>query len=682
MAGETKKKFAILGVASLVLVAMVVAVTLGTQNSETDNYSHQEVSDSQKAIQTICAPTDYKETCIKSLESEAGNTTDPKELIQAAFKVTTNYINAAAKNSTVLQELQKDPRTKLALENCKELAQHAVEDLERSFAKFQTFDFNDIDELLIDIKVWLSGALTYQQTCLDGFEGAEGDAGEKMRQSLQTSMELTSNGLAMINDISSVLTSLDLPAFTNRRLLSDDVLGHGMENLPSWIDAGRRRLLRARRRTVRPNLIVAKDGSGNFTTINEALQHVPKNGEKPFVLYIKEGVYEEKVTFNKTFLHLMVIGDGPTRTRITGKLNYIDGVPTYHTATVAVLGDFFIAKDIGFENAAGPEKHQAVAVRVGADKAIFFNCHFDGYQDTLYAHTYRQFYRNCKISGTIDFVFGDSAAVLQNCTLEVRKPLDNQQCIVTAQGRKDVRQPTALVLQNCSIVADPAYFPFRFQLKSYLGRPWKEFSRTIIMESFIDDLIQPEGWLAWNGSFALDTLFYAEFNNRGPASNKMLRAQWNGVKELPSSRVERFLPAKFIEGNTWVKSARIPYNPGFIYPLPKEDSNAKYSPVAPEETKDLGSGKTKEEYYVRQEPSTDNVDAGSASIAAPPLTSFGYAPASSPVAAPAPSTIPVAAPASSPIPVAAPAPSPIPIPTPTPIPRSVSRLKWLVGKIW
>ncbi|XP_027109707.1 probable pectinesterase/pectinesterase inhibitor 58 [Coffea arabica] len=660
MAGQAKKKFAILGVASLVLVAMVVAVTLGTQNSDTDNYNHQEVSDSQKAIQTICEPTDYKETCIKTLQAEAGNSTDPKELIQAAFKVTTNYINEAAKNSTVLQELQKDPRTKLALENCKELAHQAVEDLERSFAKFQTFDFSNIDDMLADIKVWLSGALTYQQTCLDGFEGAEGDAGEKMRQSLETSMELTSNGLAMINDISSVLTSLELPAFTNRRLLSDDILGHGMDILPSWIDEGRRRLLRAKPSKVKPDLIVAKDGSGNFTTINEALLNITKNEEKRFVLYIKEGVYEEKVTFHKNLLHLTVIGDGPTKTRITGKLNFIDGVPTYHTATVAVLGDFFIARDIGFENAAGPEKHQAVAVRVGADKTIFYNCHFDGFQDTLYAHTYRQFYRNCKISGTIDFVFGDSAAVLQNCTLEVRKPLDNQQCIVTAQGRKDARQPTGLVLQNCSFVADPAYFPYRFQLKSYLGRPWKEFSRTIIMESFIDDLIQPEGWLAWNGSFALDTLFYAEFNNRGPSSNKMLRAQWNGVKELPSSRVERFLAAKFIDGNHWVKSAHIPYNSGFIYPPPQEDPSVKYSPVAPEETKDLGSDRSKEAFYFRQPAATDNADIGSASIAAPPLTSYGLPPALSPVAAPAPA----------------------PIPTPTRKRRSGSRLRRLIAKIW
>ncbi|KAL3538206.1 hypothetical protein ACH5RR_001572 [Cinchona calisaya] len=653
MAGQDRKKFAILGVASVILVAMVVAVTLSTRNSNTNNYNRQQdVSASQKSIQTICAPTDYKETCINSLQSAASNSSDPKELIEAAFKVTINYLNEAAKNSTVLQELQSDPRSKLALENCQELAQRAVEDLEKSFAMFQTFDVSNIDDILADMQIWLSGAITYQETCLDGFEDTQGDAGEKMKEALKTSMELTSNGLAMINDISSVLTTFDIQGITNRRLLSEDVdiLGHGVDQFPNWIDGKRRKLLQATPSTIKPDLIVAKDGTGKYLTINEALNDIPKNSNSTFVLYIKEGIYEEKVQFSKSHLNLIVIGDGPTKTRITGKLNFIDGTSTYHTATVVVLGDFFVAKDIGFENAAGPEKHQAVAVRVGADKSIFYNCHFDGYQDTLYAHTYRQFYRNCQISGTIDFIFGDSASVFQNCTLVVRKPLDNQQCIVTAQGRKDVRQPTGLILQNCSFVADPAYFPFRFQLKSYLGRPWKEYSRTIIMESFIDDLIQPDGWLAWNGSFALDTLFYAEFNNRGPASNKMLRVTWTGVKELQPTRLERFLPSKFIEGDTWIPTTGVPYNPGFIFPPPKEDARIKYSPVAPEETKDLGKGKDKDSYTAPPSTTTDILDVLPPSTAPFPRTSFGLPPVLSPI--------------------------------PAPKGTSSSPLKWLVGKLW
>lgn len=630
MANESRQKGLIIGVSSLFLVAMVVAVVIGTMNTDTDSYNRQDVSSSQKAVETICAPTDYKDTCFASLKSTAENTADPKDLIEASFRSTIEYLGYAVKNSTVLQEIEKDPRTKLALKNCKELANRAIGDLEKTYYRFQDFDFSNLDQMFADLQIWISGAITYEETCLDGFEDAKGDAGEKMRQALTTAMELTSNGLAMITDISSVLSSLDVsPAdlltttatTTGRRLLSGN-------NFPDWLYGESRRLLDVPLSSIQPDVIVAKDGSGKFRTINEALLAIPKKSERTFILYIKEGVYEEKVQFNSSLTHLMVIGDGPTKTRITGSLNFIDGTPTYHTATVAVLGDYFIAKDIGFENSAGAAKHQAVALRVGADKSVFYNCHMDGYQDTLYTHTYRQFYRNCEISGTIDFVFGDAAAVFQNCTFLVRKPLANQQCIVTAQGRKDVRQPTGLVLQNCSFIADPDYYPSRTISKSYLGRPWKEFSRTIIMESFIDDLIQPQGWLPWNDTFAVTTLFYTEFNNRGPGSPKLDRIKWTGVKELPVRRILRFTAARFIEAESWLPSSGVPFHLGLIFPPPKDD-HVKYSPPSSQENRDLGREKQKESYV--SNPSSDKNNSYNDSELLPPSPAPAPAPSSDPV---------------------------------------------------
>ncbi|KAK8584725.1 hypothetical protein V6N13_138675 [Hibiscus sabdariffa] len=124
--------------------------------------------------------------------------------------------------------------------------------------------------------------------------------------------------------------------------------------------------------------------------------------------------------------------------------------------------------------------------RVSADKPIFINCRFEGFQDTLYAHTHRQFYRNCVIIDTVDFIFGDAAAVFQDCTIYVRKPNAKQKNIITAQGRKD--------------------------------KPWKQYSRIVIMGSLIEDLMDPAGWLEWEGDFALNTLFYGEFNNTGPGA--------------------------------------------------------------------------------------------------------------------------------------------------------------------
>ncbi|XP_022859094.1 putative pectinesterase/pectinesterase inhibitor 28 [Olea europaea var. sylvestris] len=434
-----KKKIGALGISSILLVAMVVALTIGTrENKETDSSRRQDISSSLKAIQTLCGSTDYQETCVDTLKSSDKITSDPKELIELAFEATIKYIEDAAKNSTVLQKLQSNPRAKSALDNCHELANRAVNDLRRSYNKFKEFDVARFNAMLSDLKIWLSGAITYQETCLDGFEDVPGDAEEKMREALKIAMELTSNGLAMVTEISTVIESLGVQGFNNRRLLSEDIsiMGHRGE-IPDWIDIERRELLSSKPNKIEPDLVVAKDGSGKYSTINQALKDIPKNGNKTFVLYIKEGVYEEKVQFDSSMNHLFVIGDGSTKTKITGHLNFIDGTNTYQTATVAVQADSFMAKDIGFENSAGAEKHQAVALRVSADKAIFYNCQMDGYQDTLYAHTYRQFYRDCVISGTVDFIFGDSAAVFQGCTLVVRKPLDNQQNIVTAQGRKD-----------------------------------------------------------------------------------------------------------------------------------------------------------------------------------------------------------------------------------------------------
>lgn len=343
MADNPKKKIAIASVCSLLLVAMVVALftnDMGNNNSE--NNGGEDLSASQKSIETLCQNTDYKETCVNSLHSAGNDTSDPKELIERAFQVAIVQIRESAKNSTVLKDLEKDPRGKSALDTCQELADRAVNDLQRSFAKFKDFDLTNVDNILSDLQIWLSGAITYQETCLNGFEGVEGDAGDRMREIMTTSMEMTSNGLALVTGISSVIQSiggLGVSGTTaSRRLLADDlpILGHEDE-LPDWVDFNRRELLHAKHHKIKPDLIVAKDGSGNYTTINEALMNIePKKHDKTFVLYIKEGVYVEKVVVNSSLTHLMFLGDGPTKTKITGSLNFIDGVNTYQTATVGM----------------------------------------------------------------------------------------------------------------------------------------------------------------------------------------------------------------------------------------------------------------------------------------------------------------------------------------------------------
>ncbi|CAL9003326.1 unnamed protein product [Prunus brigantina] len=576
----SKRRIAIIVVSGFFLVSMVVALTVGAgidKGFDLNPFSDKrgssiDKSASTKAIKAICQPTDYKQECLSSLTSAAGNTTDPIQLIKIGFQAAMKQIYEATKKSSLLQKLEKDPRTSMALDTCKELMELAVDELRQSFNRVGDIEnFSKYKTFVMDLKVWLSASITYQESCLDAFENTTSstDAGEEMKTLLKTSMRLSSNGLAMVSQIFSALTDLNNPDPSRRRLLSFDglpILGHGDLELPEWYEAGVRKLLTISTapapKANKPDAVVSKDGSGSYKTICEALEHVAKYGNETFVIYIKEGVYNESVRVNRSMTNVMMIGDGANKTRITGNHNFVDGTPTYRTATVAIHGDHFMAMDIGFENSAGPEKHQAVALRVSADEAIFYKCSMDGYQDTLYTHTHRQFYRDCTISGTIDFVFGDAAAIFQNCTFVVRKPLPDQSCIVTAQGRKERRQPSAIVIQNSTITADPDYFPVKNVNKAYLGRPWKEYSRTIIMESYIDDVIQPEGWLPWAGQWGLRTCFYTEFRNTGPAANKARRVTWQGIKQITRRHATQFTPGKFFRGDEWIKLSGVPYIPG------------------------------------------------------------------------------------------------------------------------
>lgn len=560
-----KKKMALMGVSSLILVAMVVAITVGVSNKAAignAGAATPQIQTSTKAITQICQPTDYKEACVSSISAAADkNTTDPKQLIQVAFKVAIDKVKQALSESKVLKEAAKDPRTKEALENCGELMNYSIDDLESSLKQLGTFELSKVDDLIDDLRTWLSASMTYQETCADGFEGTKGDASEKMKAALKGAYELTSNVLAIMTEISSVLSSFNLPFFHRRLLSFDDPM---MQDFPMWVSGEKRVLLQASFNSIKPNVTVAKDGSGQFKTINEAVASIPIKKNETYVIYIKEGVYEEYVEIEKSMWNVIMIGDGPTKTIVTGSKNYADGTPTFKTATVAVVGEGFMAKDMGFKNTAGPQKHQAVALRVQSDRSIFYNCQMDGYQDTLYAHAHRQFYQSCTISGTVDFIFGNSAVVFQNCKMVVRRPMDGQKNIVTAQGRKDRHEPTAIILQNCTITGEADYFPLRATLPSYLGRPWKLYSRTFILQSQIDEVIHPDGWLPWIGDFALNTCFYAEFDNRGKGASIEHRVKWRGIKTITEVQAQRFTAQNFIQGDKWIKLSGVPYTPGLL----------------------------------------------------------------------------------------------------------------------
>lgn len=229
----------------------------------------------------------------------------------------------------------------------------------------------------------------------------------------------------------------------------------------------------------------------------------------------------------------------------------------------AASGAGFIARDITFENYAGPAKHQAVALRVGADHAVVFRCNIVGYQDSCYVHSNRQFFRECDIYGTVDFIFGNAAVVFQKCNIYARKPMAQQKNTITAQNRKDPNQNTGISIHNCRILPAPDLNPVKDQFPTYLGRPWKTYSRTVYMLSNMSDHVHPRGWLEWNGDFALDTLYYGEYMNYGPGAAIGQRVKWPGYRIITSTvEADRFTVAQFISGSSWLPSTGVAYLAG------------------------------------------------------------------------------------------------------------------------
>jgi pectinesterase len=216
-----------------------------------------------------------------------------------------------------------------------------------------------------------------------------------------------------------------------------------------------------------------------------------------------------------------------------------------------------------FENTAGPQKHQAVALRSGSDFSVFYSCSFKGYQDTLYVHSQRQFYRDCDIYGTVDFIFGDAVAVLQNCNIYVRRPMSKQKNTVTAQGRTNPGENTGIVIHNSRVMAAPDLRPVQGSFKSYLGRPWKKYSRTVFLKSNIDGLIDPAGWLPWKGDFALSTLYYGEYMSTGSGASTKGRVKWPGYHTITSPlEAGKFTVENFLAGNSWISAAGVPFESG------------------------------------------------------------------------------------------------------------------------
>ncbi|KAK9715606.1 hypothetical protein RND81_06G176400 [Saponaria officinalis] len=577
---QIKKKVLILVLVLIILAAAVVAGVFAFLNSKKSKGNNAPSSSSEgggggggedaaklsnKIVQMLCDPTDYRQKCeetlIKVVHTNASTPTiAPKAIIKAAISAAADEVVKAISQSGKFKF--DTPDEKAAYDVCKKLFKDSVDELGEALLHTGQ-EIKDFKSKIPDLKTWLSAVYSYQETCIDAFP--EGESKNNIQNALNSTKEYVGNSLALVSQISSFLQKFAAAAAARRaQPAARHLLAHtadpsgasqvDAEGFPEWVGRGERRLLTKAVVNLVPNITVAKDGSGNFTSINECLKSLPENSKERIYIYVKTGIYKEYVTVTKKMVNITMYGDGSQKTVVTGDKNFVDGVRTYETATFAVMGEGFVGIAMGFRNTAGPEKHQAVALRVQADRSIFLNCRMEAYQDTLYAQTHRQFYRSCYITGTIDFIFGDAAAIFQNCLIIVRKPMNNQQNIITAQGRADRHENTGFVLHNCRIRPDKSLEPVKKKFKTYLGRPWKEFSRTIVMETSIEDFVDPAGWMPWQGQFALKTLYYAEYGNHGPGADVSKRVKWPGYKKAISRKeAEGYTVTPFLQGS-WIKN--------------------------------------------------------------------------------------------------------------------------------
>lgn len=295
------------------------------------------------------------------------------------------------------------------------------------------------------------------------------------------------------------------------------------------------------------DLTVAADGSGRFTSVQQAIMSVPSGfATNPVNIHIRAGTYKELIYVQreKRFFHL--IGDDATNTVVTYNLNANlpgpDGklIGTFRTPTATIDAEDFTAENITFENSAGPVG-QALAIRVDGDRAIFRHCRFLGWQDTLFLNRGRQYFDDCYIAGHVDFIFGGATAFFEMCSIHCLRD-----GYITAASTPD-NQPFGFVFADCSITGVPG-------VKTYLGRPWRIFASTIYLNTEMSAVVRPEGWNNWKKSEAEKTARYAEFQSTGPGATPEQRARW--ARQLTAAEAARITPESVLAGTDGWNPAR------------------------------------------------------------------------------------------------------------------------------
>jgi pectinesterase len=287
---------------------------------------------------------------------------------------------------------------------------------------------------------------------------------------------------------------------------------------------------------------VAQDGSGNYKTVQAALDAVPSGNDKPFIIKIKNGVYKEVVVVDARKNFVSLIGEDATKTILTfdnhagTKLANGDTLNTWTCASTFIYGNDFHAENITFQNTAGFTAGQAVGLRIEGNRASLKNCRIIGNQDILFlsGSGVKHYFKDCYIEGTTDFIFGASTAVFQNCQIHSKKNSH-----VTAASTNSII-PYGFVFFDCKLTADSNIN------KVSLGRPWSPTASVTYINCWMDKHIIPEGWNNWKNTANETTARYTEYNSTGPGGTKEGRVKW--TKQLTDEEAKKYT-IKNILGN-------------------------------------------------------------------------------------------------------------------------------------
>lgn len=287
-------------------------------------------------------------------------------------------------------------------------------------------------------------------------------------------------------------------------------------------------------------IVVAKDGSGDYTSIQDAINNTKAFPYDRLTIFIKNGVYKEKIKVHEWNTNLSILGESKEGTIITYD-DYFNKIglgrnSTFYTYTLLVEANNVVLKNLTIENSSG-EVGQAVALSVFSDEVVVANCRLLGNQDTLYASGKgKQYYKDCYIEGTTDFIFGSATAYFENCVIHSKKD-----SYVTAASTPQESE-FGYVFKDCQLTADQGV------TEVYLGRPWRIYAQTVFINCELGAHILPEGWHNWSKPEAEKTAFYAEYNNTGKGFVPNKRVPWS--HQLNEKEAQRYTLKKVLGVST------------------------------------------------------------------------------------------------------------------------------------